>query len=66
MAKRTLTYQEALHELTTIIQAIEQGQLELDAVTTQLERAKFLLNFCNEQVQSVRNDVNQILNDEQK
>lgn len=66
MAKRNLTYSEALDELNRIVSAFEQGQLPLDEITAQLERAQFLLQFCTDKVQQVKTDVQQILNDEQE
>lgn len=66
MPKKTLTYEQAMAELETIVSAVENGQLEIDQLTTQIKRAQELLAHCKSQLNQVKNDVQSLLADEQK
>lgn len=66
MAKKTLTYEQAIARLETIVQGFEDDTLELDQLTKQLAEAQELIKFCNSKLQEVENDVNTLLKNEQK
>lgn len=66
MPKITLTYEQALDELESIVAAVEGGQLPIGQLTTQIKRGQELLAHCKNQLQKVRKDVQTILDDEQK
>lgn len=44
--KKTLTYQSAAEELKQIVNAIENGQIGIDTLSEQIERASELIAFC--------------------
>lgn len=66
MPKASLSYEAALTELDSIVNAVERGELEIDQLTTQLKRAQILLAQCKNQLQKVQTDVQKILDHEQK
>lgn len=66
MPKASLSYEAALAELDSIVNAVEHGELEIDQLTTQLKRAQILLAQCKNQLQKVQTDVQKILDHEQK
>ncbi|MDO5075517.1 MAG: exodeoxyribonuclease VII small subunit [Bacteroidales bacterium] len=66
MPKKTLTYEQAMTELETIVSAVENGELEIDQLTTQIKRAQELLAHCKAQLNQVKTDVQSLLADEQK
>lgn len=66
MAKKTITYEQAIARLESIVQGLENNTLELDQLTKQLAEAQELIKFCNTKLQEVENDVNTLLKHEQK
>lgn len=66
MAKKNITYEQAIARLESIVQGLENNTLELDQLTKQLAEAQELIKFCNTKLQEVENDVNTLLKHEQK
>lgn len=66
MAKKTMTYEEALARLETIVSGFEQNTLELDQLTAQLTEAQELIKFCKGKLQQVETDVKKLLDNEQE
>ena len=66
MAKKSLTYEQAMQRLEEIVQGFEQNKLELDQLTAQLAEAQELIKLCNNKLQQVETDVKKLLNDEQE
>ena len=66
MAKKSLTYEQAMQRLEEIVQGFEQNTLELDQLTAQLAVAQELIKLCNNKLQQVETDVKKLLNDEQE
>ena len=66
MAKKSLTYEQAMQRLEEIVQGFEQNTLELDQLTAQLAEAQELIKLCNNKLQQVETDVKKLLNDEQE
>lgn len=58
-----MKYEEAIHELDTIVTRIENGELDIDQLTIQLKRAKELITFCKETLYKTEEEVKQILED---
>lgn len=66
MKKKNLTYEQALHQLETIVKGFEQGNIGIDQLTEQIREAQDLLAFCKEKLETVENDVKNIFQNEQK
>ncbi len=56
-----LTYTQAKNELEEIVQAIETGELDVDALTQKVKRASELIAFCKEKLTKTDNDLQKIL-----
>ena len=66
MAKKSITYEQAIQRLETIVQGFENNTLELDQLTQQLAEAQELIKFCNNKLQQVDNDIKTLLKNEQE
>lgn len=66
MAKKSLTYEQAMQRLEEIVQGFEQNTLELDQLTAQLAEAQELIKLCNNKLKQVETDVKKLLNNEQE
>lgn len=64
--KKSMTYEQAMQRLETIVSGFEQKSLELDQLTAQLAEAQELIKFCNAKLQQVETDVKKLLDNEQE
>ena len=62
--KKKLTYSEALKELEEITYQIENEELDLDEVAVKIKRAKELFEYCYKRLREVKNDVQQIIDED--
>lgn len=51
------SYEAALQELDTLVQAMEAGQMPLDRLLEGYRRGAFLLGFCRERLAAVETQV---------
>lgn len=56
-----ISYTEAFHELQTIVNEMEAGEISVDQVAEKVKRAAILIRICKEKLSSTESDVNQIL-----
>ena len=61
MAKKELTYEQALARLEQIATALEQQQTGLDTLTNNLREAQELLALCRRKLLKAETDINEIL-----
>lgn len=64
MDKQQLTYTEAVTRLETIVNKIDNGQMDVDSLAANLKEAKQLVAFCRQKLQQVDEEVKHILSDE--
>ncbi|MCH5176674.1 MAG: exodeoxyribonuclease VII small subunit [Prevotellaceae bacterium] len=64
MDKQQLTYTEAITRLETIVNKIDNGQMDVDSLAANLKEAKQLVAFCRQKLQQVDEEVKHILSDE--
>ena len=64
MARKKLTYESAYEELQEILANVQNDEVPLDTLATQLKRAKELIAFCKEKLRAVEEDLDEILEDE--
>ena len=57
----TLTYDDAVRELQEILNALQSGQLGIDELTTKLQRASALLDFCQGKLTKTEAEVQAVL-----
>jgi len=61
--KKELTYEQAMNQLSQIVQKIEGGQMDIDSLASNLKDAKELIAFCKDKLTKVEKDVKKILDD---
>lgn len=54
-----LTYNSAMLELKKIIESIEQGDVKIDALSTNLERANFLVIYCQQKLRTIEGSISE-------
>lgn len=64
MAKEEITYKAAVEEIEEILEKIEEGELDVDELTTNVKRVTELLKICKNKLQRTENEVTKILEDE--
>ena len=63
MKKITLNYEQAVDRLQTIVDALDNGKLELDQLSAHLKEEQDLLKYCKKRLQQTEKDVQIILQD---
>ena len=56
-----MTYTEAIDRLNEIMQQMESGELDVDALTETLKEARQLLTLCKEKLHTIEQDVQEIM-----
>lgn len=57
------SYEEAMQQLSAIVQKIESGQMDIDSLASNLKEAKELISFCKAKLTKVEADVKKTLED---
>lgn len=57
----SLTYESAYNELKTIAEEIENENVPIDILADKVKRASELITFCQAQLRSTENEVNNII-----
>jgi exodeoxyribonuclease VII small subunit len=65
MAKKQ-TYAEALEEIESIIQNIEDDNYSLDELSEKVKRISFLINYCKEKLHATEEELNKVLKNMQE
>ena len=63
---KDLTYSKAEEELNSILQEIEDENVDVDSLTVKIKRACELLKFCNAKLKSTDEEVKKILDEFKK
>ncbi len=61
MAKKKLTYLEAMQELEDILAQMEENTLEIDSLADRVKRASELIAFCKEKLKTTEKDVEKVV-----
>lgn len=56
-----INYEEAMAELEQIVGQMEDGELNLDKLTTKLKRAQQLIKTCNDRLTKTDAEIQKIL-----
>ena len=59
----TMNYEKSLQELQTIVKHMENDELDIDQMATQLRRAKELIKLCKDKLTKTDEEIKQILAD---
>ena len=60
MAKE-MNYEEAVQQLESIVQRMENDELDIDELTTELKKAQELIKMCKAKLTKVDEDIKKIL-----
>ena len=56
-----LTYQQALQELTDIVQQLENESIPIDELAEKVKRASALINYCQSRLTATDTEVKKII-----
>jgi exodeoxyribonuclease VII small subunit len=63
MAKREITYSEAIAEIESIVERIENNELDIDKLAENVKRVAELIKFCKQKLRRTEEEVEKILKD---
>jgi exodeoxyribonuclease VII small subunit len=63
MISKNCTYQEAFSELETILNKLENNELDMDLLTVQVKRASELIKFCKGKLFETEEEIEKIIDD---
>jgi exodeoxyribonuclease VII small subunit len=63
MAKKEITYAEALAEIEAIVNQLEDGELDVDHLSDKVKRASELIKLCKTRLRSTKEEIDSILDD---
>lgn len=63
MAKKKLTYNEALTEIEEIIANIENNEYDVDVLSEKVKRVTELIKFCKDKLHKTEEDIEKILSE---
>jgi exodeoxyribonuclease VII small subunit len=56
-------YAEAMREVESILSELDSPSVDVDVLSTKVERASFLINWCNERISSAQMTVDALVAD---
>lgn len=56
-----MNYEEAVQQLESIVQRMENDELDIDELTTELKKAQQLIKMCKVKLTKVDEDIKKIL-----
>lgn len=62
----TMKYEEAMRQLEDIVRRLENDEMDIDVLGTELKRAQKLVKLCKEKLAKTEDDVKAILDKEPK
>ncbi len=62
MAKKELTYGEAVHQIEEILFKIENDELDVDELTKLVKHASELIKYCKSRLYETESEIEKILN----
>ena len=66
MGTEKLTYEAALKQLNAIVQQLERKEIKIDDLSTTVEKAKELVDFCREKLDKTEEDIKKIIDDQEE
>ncbi|MGC9331730.1 MAG: exodeoxyribonuclease VII small subunit [Bacteroidales bacterium] len=63
MEKKDLSYTKAVREIESIIEQIEEGKMDMDALSRATKKALELIKFCKIKLRSTESDIDKMLED---
>jgi exodeoxyribonuclease VII small subunit len=66
MTKKSITYNEAIRELNTILEEFESEQVDVDHIRDKVKRAIALITLCRQRIEKTELEVRKIVKDFEK
>lgn len=63
---KELKYEEAVRQLETIVDKLENNELDIDELSAQLKNAQQLIKLCKDKLTRTDNDIKKILDADAK
>ena len=63
MAKKEITYNEAVSEIDEILNLIENEQLDIDELSEKVKQVSLLIKLCKKKLNKTENEIQKILDD---
>jgi len=60
-SKKDMKYAEAMEELQEIVQAMEEGEIDVDELSDKVRRAAKLIKFCRQMLKATSKEVEELL-----
>ncbi|MCK5693680.1 MAG: exodeoxyribonuclease VII small subunit [Bacteroidetes bacterium] len=64
MTKEKISYNEAVSEIETILQKIEEGKLDVDELAEKVSRVTDLLKICRDKLYFTEKQIGEILDED--
>lgn len=61
----TIKYEEALREIEEIVSLLENDEMDIDSLSTELKKAQKLIKQCKDVLEKTEQDVKSILDNNQ-
>ena len=63
MAKENIKYEEAVSQLEQIVVNLEEGEVNIDDLSSELKKAQKLITLCKQRLTKTDEEIQKILND---
>ena len=63
MAKQEIKYEEAIAQLEGIVRKMENGNLDIESLTTQLKTAQKQIKLCKDKLTKTDEEIKKMLNE---
>jgi exodeoxyribonuclease VII small subunit len=60
MAKKQLTYNEAIKEIEDILRIVENNEIDVDIISEKVKRACFLIKFCKDKLHDTEEEIDKL------
>jgi len=60
MAKKNISYSEAINEIEEILRIIENNDADVDLLTEKVKRACFLIKYCKNKLHNTETEVEKL------
>lgn len=58
---KEIKYEEAVRQLEAIVNKMENGELDIDSMATQLKQAQELVKLCKQKLKRTDNEIQKLL-----
>lgn len=64
MAKKEISYNEAMMEVEHILEALQRGDCDIDSLSDRVDRASLLLTLCRQRLRRAEEQLNRIFDEQ--